>query len=427
MSDLLLESVRLPGQPAPTDLLIRDGRVYAYGSALREAEPGAEIIGGGGRLLAPAFVEAHLHVEKALLLDRLPGEVRSVGEAIAATAVLKRGFTRDDMRERAEALLRMARRHGTLYVRAHVEVDPILGLSALEIALELRERLAGLMTLQVVAFPQEGIQKAPGTEQLLREALTLGADVLGGAPYVDPDPLAHLDTLFKLATAAGVPLDLHADFSDDPPADPPGLTARHAAERALAEGYVGRVVLGHATALGGLPPAELQPLAELLARADVSVVSLPATDLYLGGRTDTVNVRRALAPVRALRQAGVNVAYASNNVRNAFTPFGNADPLEVGLLLMVGGHLAARSDVEAVFEMATTSAARAIGLTHYGVSVGDRANLVLLDATSPWEALVGQAEKVLVISEGRVAVENRRATVYHDKPEVRQAPRQPGG
>jgi cytosine/creatinine deaminase len=158
----------------------------------------------------------------------------------------------------------------------------------------------------------------------------------------------------------------------------------------------------------------LLPLAERLARADVSVVTLPATDLYLGGRGDTHNVRRGLAPIQALRQAGVNVAYASNNVRNAFTPFGNADPLENGLLLMAGGHLAGRSDVEAVFEMATTNAARAIGLTGYGVSVGDRANLVLLDATSPWEALVSQAEKVLVITCGRVVVENRRATVFHE-------------
>jgi cytosine deaminase len=414
MPDLLLESVRLPHRIGPTDLLIRDGRIFAYGSALREAEPGAEQIGGGGRLLAPAFVEAHLHLEKALLLDRLPDEVTSVAEAIAATAALKRGFTRDDMRARAEALLRMARRHGTLHVRAHVEVDPILGLSALEVALELRERHAGLMTLQVVAFPQEGIQKAPGTEELLREALRLGADALGGAPYVDPDPIAHLDTVFRLALEAGVPLDLHADFCDDPPPDPPGLTARYAAERALAEGYVGRVVLGHATALGALRPDELAPLAELLARADVSVVTLPTTDLHLGGRGDTHNVRRALAPVRTLRQAGVNVACASNNVRNAFTPFGNADPLEVGLLLMAGGHLAARSDVEAVFEMATTNAARAIGLAGYGVSVGNRADLVLLDATSPWEALVSQAEKVLVIARGRVVVENRRATVFHE-------------
>ncbi len=414
MPDLILESVRLPGDVGPTDLLIRDGRIFAYGSAAREADAHAERIGGGGRLLAPAFVEAHLHVEKALLLDRLPGEVSSVGEAITATAALKRGFTRDDMRTRAEQLLRMARRHGTLYVRAHVEVDPVLGLSALEVALELRDTLAGLMTLQVVAFPQEGLQKSPGTEELLRESLRLGADALGGAPYVDPDPVAHLDALFRLALEAGVPLDLHADFSDDPPADPPGLTARYVAERALAEGYLGRVVLGHATALGALPPDVLLPLAELLARADVSVVTLPATDLYLGGRSDSHNARRALAPVQVLRRAGVNVAYASNNVHNAFTPFGNADPLENGLLLVVAGHLAARSDVEAVFEIATTNAARAIGLTEYGVSVGNRANLVLLDATSPWDALVSQAEKVLVIAGGRIVVENRRATVWNE-------------
>jgi cytosine deaminase len=414
MPDLILDSVRLPGGIGPTDLLIRDGRIFAYGSAAREAEADAERIGSGGRLLAPAFVEAHLHIEKALLLDRLPDEVRSVGEAIAATAALKRGFTRDDMRERAEQLLRMARRHGTLYVRAHVEVDPILGLSALEVALSLREALAGLMTIQVVAFPQEGVQKSPGTEELLREALRLGADALGGAPYVDPDPIAHLDTVFRLALEAGVPLDLHADFFDDPPADPPGLTARYVADRALAEGYVGRVVLGHATALSALPPAVLQPLAERLARADVSVVTLPATDLYLGGRTDTHNVRRTLAPIRALRAAGVNVALASNNVRNAFTPFGNADPLEIGLLLVAAGHLASRGDVEAVFDMATTNAARAIGLTEYGVAVGNRANLTLLDATSPWDAIVSQAEKVLVIANGRVVVENRRVTVWNE-------------
>ena len=414
MPDLLLESVRLPSGAGPTDLSIRNGRIEAHGAAAREAAPGAERIAGGGRMLAPAFVEAHLHIEKALLLDRLPGEVGSVGEAIALTAALKRGFTRDDMRARAEALLRMARRHGTLFVRAHVEVDPILGLSALEVALGLREQLRGLMSIQVVAFPQEGIQKAPGTEELLREALRLGADALGGVPYVDPDPVAHLDTVFRLALAVGVPIDLHADFSDDPPADPPGLTARRAAERALAEGYVGRVVLGHATALGALPPTALEPLADLLARADVSVVTLPATDLYLGGRNDRANVRRALAPVQVLRRAGVNVAYASNNVRNAFTPFGNADPLEIGLLLVAGGHLASRRDVEAVFEMATTNAARAIGLTGYGVAVGDRANLTLLDATNPWEALVNQAEKALVIAEGRVIVENRRSTVWHE-------------
>ncbi len=416
MPDLIIADVALPAGGSRTTVLLRGGQIAAIGpGAGAGAEPTAERIPGGGRLLAPAFVEAHLHIEKALLLDLLPGEVRSVGDAIAATTALKRGFTREAMQARAEAVLRMARRHGTIYARAHVEVDPILGLSALETALDLRQQLAGIMTLQVVAFPQEGIQKSPGTEDLLHESLRLGADALGGAPYVDPDPVAHLDTVFRLALEFGVPLDLHADFSDDAPPTPPGLTARLAAERALAEGYVGRVTLGHATALGALPPAELRPLADLLARAGVSVVTLPATDLYLGGRADTHNVRRALAPVAALLEAGVNVAYASNNVRNAFTPYGNADPLEVGLLLMAGGHLAGRGDVAAVFEMATTNAARAIGLTGYGLAPGSRANLVLLDATDPWDALVSQAEKALVIADGRVIVENRRSTIFRDE------------
>jgi len=146
------------------------------------------------------------------------------------------------------------------------------------------------------------------------------------------------------------------------------------------------------------------------------VIILPATDLYLGGRRDSHNVRRGLAPVARLREAGVNVAYASNNVRNAFTPFGNADPLEVGLLLIAGGHLAARADVEAVFAMATVHAARAIGLTDYGLEPGCRADLVLLDAVDPWDALVSQAEKSLVIAGGRVIVENRRTTEYHVRP-----------
>jgi cytosine deaminase len=118
--------------------------------------------------------------------------------------------------------------------------------------------------------------------------------------------------------------------------------------------------------------------------------------------------------VRALRAAGVNVAYASNNVRNAFTPFGNADPLEIGLMLVAAGRLAARPDVQAVFEMATVNAARALGLTGYGVSVGDLANLVIFDAESPWDALVSQAEKRLVIANGSVVVENRRATVWNE-------------
>jgi len=417
VAELLIEGARLPDGRGPLDVLLRDGRIAAIGSgAVRDATtaqgPDAERLVADGRLLAPAFVDPHLHLDKALLLDRLPGQVGSVQEAIELTATLKRGFTRDDVRERAERVLRMALRHGTLYARVHAEVDSVLALTSVEVALELRERYAGLIELQVVALAQEGIMRVPGTEELLREALRLGADAVGGVPYADEDPRAHIDTVFRLGVAAGVPVDFHADFSDDPSA----LTIPYITQRALAEGCAGRVVVGHATALGALGPDELAPIAEALARAKVAVIVMPTTDLYLGGRRDAKDVRRGLAPVARLLRAGVTVAYATNNVRNAFTPFGNADQLEHGQLLVAAGHLASRADVEQVFAMATTNAARAIGLRDYGLAVGDRAHLVLLDAASPWEAVVARAEKSLVLASGRIAVENRSTTTFAGEP-----------
>ena len=295
-------------------------------------------------------------------------------------------------------------RHGTLAARVHAEVDPVLGLTSVEAALELRERWAELLRLQVVAFPQDGIQRLPGTEDLLREALRLGAEVIGGVPYVDPDPRAHVEMVLALAREFDRPADFHVDFSDDPST----LLVGYIADRALEVGLAGRVAVGHVTALGALEPAAAEAVIERIAAADLSVLVLPATDLHLGGRGDTHNVRRGLTPVKRLLAAGVNVAFGSNNVRNAFTPFGNADPLEVGLLLMVGAHLTDPEDVPTVYRMGTTNAARAIGLDDYGLAEGRPANCVLFDAESPWEVLVGQAEKWYVVANGRVVAENRR-------------------
>lgn len=405
---LLFRNVRLPGQDQPTDLLVADGRLARIGRGPRPS--GARSIEGRGRLLGPAFVEPHLHLDKAFLLDRLPGPIGSVQQAIAVTAALKRGFSRADILERAARTLRLALRHGTLAARVQAEVDPVLGLVSLEAALELRQRWRDLIELQVVAFPQDGLQRQPGTEALLREALRLGADVIGGVPYVDPDRRAHVETILALAQQFDRPADFHLDFSDDPGDRDVGYVA----ERVEQLGLQGRVAVGHVTALGALAPPEADPLIERIARAGLSVLVLPATDLHLGGRGDSHNVRRGLAPVKKLLAAGVNVAYGSNNVRNAFTPFGNADPLEVGLLLMVGAHLTAPDQVPTVYELATTRAARAIGLSEYGLVEGHPANLVLFEAPSVWEALVGQAEKRYVVARGRLVAEQRRMSRAYD-------------
>jgi cytosine/creatinine deaminase len=398
---LLFRNVRLPDNRL-VDLLIEGGRIARIGSG--PAAAGGTVVEGAGRLVSPGFVEPHLHLDKAFLMERLPGRVASVAEAIAVTAALKRQFTRQDILERAEQTLRLALRHGTLAARVHAEVDPVLGLTSLEAALELRQRWRGTLELQVCAFPQDGIQRLPGTEDLLREALRLGADVIGGVPYVDPGHRAHVDTVLALADEFGKPADFHVDFSDDPAV----LDVGYIAERTLALGLTGRVAVGHVTTLATLPPARLAPLLELLAQAELSVLTLPATDLHLGGRGDAYNTRRGLTPVRALLAAGVNLAAGSNNVRNAFTPFGNADPLEIGLLLMVGAHLSDREDLPTVWQALTANGARALGLAEYGLAEGRPANLVLFEAPDVWEALVGQAEKRYVVANGRVVAENRR-------------------
>lgn len=187
MTALLLRHARVEDSPDPTDIRIRGGRIEAIGPGLAAPDDiGAEVLDCAGRVVVPGLIEAHLHPDKALLDGLTPEGTGSLADAIRITALLKAGFTYDEVRARAEQVLRMCVLNGTTAIRAHPDVDPVAGLTGLNVLLELRERWAALVTLQVVAFPQEGIFKAPGTEKLLREALDSGADVVGGAPTTRP-------------------------------------------------------------------------------------------------------------------------------------------------------------------------------------------------------------------------------------------------
>lgn len=398
---LLLRGVRLADGRGPLDVLLAGGQVAAVGAVA--APLGCVVVDGAGGLLSPAFVEPHIHLDKALILERVPGPIGDVRAAIAAVGRLKPTFTREDILERSERALRMAIGHGSLFFRVHAEVDPIGGLRGLEATLELRQRYRDLAYLQVVAFPQEGIFQAPGTAHLLEEAVRLGADVVGGVPYNDLDARQHVDFVFDLAQRHGVPVDFHADFSDDPR----DLALPYIVEKTRQLGYAGRVAVGHATALAALPPEEAQPLIESIAAAGVAVIALPATDLWLSGRGDRVAPRRGLTRVRELLSAGATVACSTNNLRNPFTPFGNADQLENALLLAIAAHLADPDGIAHVYQAITSAGAAILGLDDYTIAPGSRADLVLFDAPTPWEAIASHAAKRLVIARGRVVAETR--------------------
>jgi cytosine deaminase len=404
--DLIIRGARLPDVEGARDIGIAGGRIRRIAPAI--AEPGAREIAAGGRLVIPGLVESHFHLDKALLGAGAPAEAGTVAGAIRVTQELKKTFTVEGIHARARRVLEMAIRHGTTAMRTHVEVDPIVGLKGMEAILPLKREYAWAIDLQICVFPQEGIFQSPGTEALMRQAMTMGGEVVGGVPYNDTDPRAHVDLVFDLAREFDADVDFHLDFSDE--AD--RILAPYVADVTIARGWEGRVCGGHLSALGALEPHEVVPVAARLRDAGMSVLVLPATDLYLMGRRDTRNPRRGLAPVRQLLDAGVNVAVSTNNVQNPFTPFGDADLLRIAHLLANAAHLGTAEDLRLVLRMATDHAARAIRRGEYGLSEGARADLVLLDCATAAEAVAAIPERSVVVKHGAVAVTNRVETRF---------------
>lgn len=392
------------------DLRVARGR-FAEIAANLGNESGCGEIDLGGRVALPAFVESHIHLDKAFLEERAPNRSGSLEDAIAITLALKAGVTKRDMMERAERALRMAIRHGATWFRAQVEVDPVVGLKGMEVALELREKYSALADFQLVVFPQEGIERQPGAEALMREAMRMGGDLVGGIPYNDVDPERHLDIVFGMAEAFGCGLDFHLDFSDDPGE----RRIESVAARAIAAGLQGRVAVGHLTSLGSMKEEAAAPLIEKILEAGISVLPLPATDLFLGGRGEKPSRHRGLAPVGSLLDAGVNVAISSNNIRNAFTPSGRGDLLELGLLLAHALHMSGASERGVIPKLFTINGARALGVEEdYGLRPGRAADFVVLDSGNFNDVLIDQPEKRFVVKGGRIIVENVSETNWRE-------------
>jgi cytosine/creatinine deaminase len=399
--DLLLRGARLLDRDGLVDIAIVGERIAAADIVERT---GRETIDLGGRLVTPGLVESHIHLDKALLDDRVLSVAGTLEEAIRLTGEAKRAFTIDDIRSRARQVLDLAVRAGTTAMRSHVEVDPIVGLTGLEAMLPLREEYAPALDLQLCAFAQEGIVKAPGTEGLLRRALTMGADLIGGCPYNDSDGLEHIRIVFALATAFGVDVDFHADFADEPD----HLHVREIAAQTVRAGWQGRVAVGHLSELGAVPVFRQDEIIAEIASAGVGVICLPATDLYLMGRRDDYNVRRGLTPVRRLLAAGVPVALASNNIRNPFTPVGTADLSHMAFVASVAAHMGTPADLRALLAAITLHPARLLRLPDYGLAPGCLADLVVWDCARPEDAVATLAPRTLVLKRGRVTIEASR-------------------
>ena len=415
--DLLLRDTLCADDGQRQDLAIHKGKIIARGSNL--AINAKRVIDVHGRLVSPGFVESHLHLDIALMNDvRPPGrrevfhKMSELGERVDQGI---KSFTPGGIKNRALQALDRALCQGVVALRAQCLVNEQVGLEFLETLLEVKARAAGKVDLQIVALPEKGIL---GKLDLFRNAIRLGADVIGCSPDLEPgweDPAirkVHMDAVFEIAQEFDIDIDTHVDLAllDDP--QPQDLDIVYLAEKTIAEGYQGRVTAGHACALDSLPRDLALQVIERVAEAQLHVISQP--DLYRVGRTDTRHVRRGLTRVKELLAAGVNVSLASNNVRDVLRPMGNFDLLEEALILVYGAHMDQVDQVEGLFRMTTTNPAKALGLASYGLEVGCDADLVILDTDSPSGAIFDQADKAYVLKGGEVmATMTRQQESYH--------------
>ncbi len=403
MTALRLTGCRLPGRDGLADISISDARITAI-TAHEPTPPRSNLVDVGGRLVTPGLIEAHIHLDKALLSERISAPAVSTQEAIRLVAEAKRHFTVEDIQLRARRVLDLAVAAGTTAMRSHVEVDPIIGLAGMEAMLPLKAEYAPAIDLQLCAFAQEGILQAPGTEALLRRALQMGADLVGGCPYNDTDALKHIDIVFRLAEAFNVDADFHVDFFDEPE----HLHIREIVDQTIRIGWQGRVAVGHLTELAAVPPFEQDEIIADIATAGIGVICLPATDLYLMGRHDDVNPRRGLTPVRRLLASGVPVALASNNIRNPFTTVGTADLTHMAFLASVAAHMGTVDEMRQLVDAVTIHPAHILRLPNYGLAIGCRADLVVWECAEPEDIVATLAGRALVIKSGHVTIEHER-------------------
>ena len=397
--DLIVRNVRLADRPSaePVDVGVAGGKIVAIEDGLTGA---AEAYDAGGRLGCAGLIETHIHLDKSRIIDRCPPEVGREISPMRQVAAMKPSFTVEDVRLRAERTLVDCILNGTTRMRTQLEVDPAIGMRGFDAVQSLIADYKWAIDIEICVFPQDGLTNYPGTDELLVEGLERGARAIGGAPRYDTDPGGQIRRIFDLDREYDVDIDIHLDVGNTPEAMNIHLVCE------LTEQYRrgGRVVVGHMAKLSTMPPHQVAILARRLADVGVAVTVLPATDLYLMGRDQDHNVRRGVADANFLLEHGVNCSLSTNNVLNPATPYGDCSLIRMANLhanvLQIAGALQLRE----CFAMLTERSARLLNLTDYGLAVGNPADIVVIDAETPEQAVAEIRQPLAVFKRGRRTV-----------------------
>ncbi|MFZ1088878.1 MAG: amidohydrolase family protein [Xanthobacteraceae bacterium] len=398
--DLIVRNARLSDRPAGEliDIGIEGGRIIAIERGLA-AE--AAVYDAKGLLACPGLIETHIHLDKSRIIDRCAPQERSRLSPVTSVKPLKKSMTVEDVRARAERTLQECIKHGTTRMRTQVEVDPGIGMRGFEGVQSLIADYKWAIDIEICVFPQEGLINYPGTEELLIEGLKRGARVLGGAPRYDTDEAGQIRRIFELAREFDVDIDIHLDVG--PTAEGMNIYLVRELTEKLRRG--GRVVVGHMAKLSLLPPGEVAALARSLADTGIAVTVLPTTDLFLMGRNRDHAVVRGVADANLLCEHGVTCSLSSNNILNAATPYGDCSLIRMANLYANVLQIDRPNELRQCFEMLTARSARLLNLPDYGFAPGLPADIVVVDAQSPEQAIAEIAQPLAVFKHGKQTVD----------------------
>ncbi len=406
MLDLLIYNATLPDGRSGMSVAVQAGRIAAVEPGLQA--PAHETLDAGALLLSPPFVDAHFHLDATLTygMPRI-NQSGTLLEGIALWGELKPTLTRQAIVERALSYCDWAVAKGLLAIRSHVDTsDP--SLMAVQALLDVKRQVAPYLDLQLVAFPQDGVLRVPGGLDNVRRAIALGVDVVGGIPHFErtmQDGADSVRQLCELAAELGVPVDMHCDESDDP-------LSRHVETLACETvrlGLQGQVTGSHLTSMHSMDNYYVSKLIELMAEAQLNVVSNPCVNITLQGRFDSYPKRRGLTRVPELMAAGLTVALGQDDMLDPWYSLGSADMLDVAYMGLHVAQMTSQSAMRQCFDAVTSNAARILQLDGYGLAPGCHADFVLLQARDPVEAIRLRASRLKVYRRGKLVAQSPAA------------------
>lgn len=402
---MIIKNAKLRGKDELYHIVVRNGKIEEVSTKLNLKEQ--EVIDVNGALVLPPFIEPHIHLDTTLTAGEPEWNLSgTLFEGIQRWSERKQSLTKEDVKKRATTAIKWQMAQGIQHIRTHVDVtDPKL--TALEAMLEVKEEMKDYVNLQLVAFPQEGIQSYPNGAELVEEALKMGADVVGGIPHYEftrEYGVQSMKTAFDLAEKYNVLVDIHCDEIDDEQSRFVEVVAAEAYERGLGS----RVTASHTTAMGSYNNAYASKLFRILKMSEINFVSNPLVNIHLQGRFDTYPKRRGLTRVKELLEAGMNVCFGHDDIFDPWYPLGTGNMLQV---LHMGIHAAQLMGYEQIvnsIDLITKNSAKTLNIEDsYGIEAGKPANFIVLDANSEYDTIRKQAKVRYSVRNGKIIAETK--------------------